>query len=77
MWRTHSCVPHPDSSGCSAIPAPAARRRHEWRRGTHECVRHGAAPYFTTVFAVARLSYSSYTRTATVCSPGAASRVNS
>ena len=33
-WRTHSCVPGRDS------PRPPALRRHECRRGTHECVRH-------------------------------------
>jgi hypothetical protein len=39
-WRTHSCVPRPDSSGRPANFAHSAMRRHEWRRGTHECVRH-------------------------------------
>ena len=37
MWRTRSCVPYRDSSrhfgGCKHFN----RRRHEWRRGTHEC----------------------------------------
>jgi cobalt-zinc-cadmium efflux system membrane fusion protein len=33
-------VPHPDSSGCLATGARLAGHRHEWRWGTHECVRH-------------------------------------
>ena len=39
LWRTHSCVPRRDFlDACSC--ANFSRRRHEWRRGTQECVRH-------------------------------------
>ena len=37
-WRTHSCVPHQTHLDAWAL---SRRRRHECRRGTQECVRHG------------------------------------
>jgi len=39
LWRTHSCVPRPDSSR-RLLWREEAVRRHECRRGTQECVRH-------------------------------------
>jgi len=47
MWRTHFCVPCRDFRGSDPFRASphlfvgkTANRRHEWRRGTQECVRY-------------------------------------
>src|SRR5450755_4350579 len=42
LWRTHSCVPC--SHSCEhKLETVISQRRHECRRGTHECVRHGSS----------------------------------
>ena len=41
LWRTHSCVLR--SHSCERLSSMEDKRRDESRRGTHECVRHGAS----------------------------------
>ena len=38
-WRTQSCVPCRESSR-HFFACKTAKRRHDCRRGTHDCVRH-------------------------------------